>query len=158
MENFICKEGEEKQEYKGYIIVTTIDPISCRIFEEISPNKFKKRREVMGANTGKCDQFGNKIFKKPTSLEQLVTKAKDFIDNHIVKWSESKWNQKSKPFTITVTNPQPKTVEAPVFNIDPNTTIKVPLVPPSTITLTFYPKLSRWSRIKLMFKKFFKLI
>jgi hypothetical protein len=153
MENFICKEGEEKQEYKGYIIVTTTDPISCRIFEEISPNKFKKRREVMGANTGKCDQFGNKLFKKPTSLEQLVTKAKSFIDNHIVKW-----NEKSKPYTITVTNPQPETVETPMFRIDPNTTIKVPLAPPSTITLTFYPKLSLWSRIKLMLKKFFRLI
>ncbi len=93
MENFICKEGQEKQEYKGYILVTTIEPISCHIFEEISPNKFKRRREVMGANTGKCDQFGNKLFKRPTSLEQLVTKAKNFIDNYIIKWEKKSTKQ-----------------------------------------------------------------
>jgi len=99
MKTFICKQGEQNQEYKDFIIVTSEWDKRCFIFEEIAPNKFKKRREVMGANTSKCDQYGNKLFKRPESLQQLVDKAKAFIDNHIVKWADSpnnRINQKIK--------------------------------------------------------------
>lgn len=86
MIQFICKPNESIQDYNGYMIL--IDKSSqCWIIERIRPDKFKKRRAIMGAYTHRCDCYGNKLYKS-ISVEDAIIKAKFYIDNHIKPWSE----------------------------------------------------------------------
>lgn len=95
MENYICKPGYEKQLYNGFIIVTNEQEKRCMIIEPFGNSKYKKRREVMGPYSGHGDGYGNKLYTR-IPISDLVVKAKNFIDNHIVKWADSPNNHKNK--------------------------------------------------------------
>lgn len=74
--------------YNGYII--EVKDCTYKIIEEISPNKFKNRRtsNTSGRHTGH-DQYGRKLYKTIKSDGEAMQKAKDYIDNYIVKWADS---------------------------------------------------------------------
>ena len=92
---FILKPNTDMIEYNGYIIVFSTNSIQVNIFEEISENKFKMRREIIGAKTKKCDSFGNRLYKKLKTTQEGIDKAKVFIDNYIVNWNEKKQQLKN---------------------------------------------------------------
>lgn len=95
-----------EEKYKDYTIYLYKDEDDCIIFkivEEYLPNKFKVRRES-GCNqlllskkgNTRRDEYGNKLYSPFENDNQALTKAKNYIDNHIVRWIDSP-NYKPKP-------------------------------------------------------------
>src|SRR5690349_5571738 len=92
---FKAKPGQSFIEYNGYIITYEINPIIIFVFEEISPNKYKKRRQIMGAFTKRHNYWGDKLYKAHATVKDGIDKAKAYIDEHIKPWSLSPHNRKS---------------------------------------------------------------
>lgn len=60
-----------------------------KIFETLESGKIKMRRHShCNKYTGKRDRGGNKLYTSFESVEQAIERAKNYIDNHIIPWSE----------------------------------------------------------------------
>lgn len=75
-------------EYKGYWIKVANKEFTIR--EEIAPGKFKTRRTSnCNQYTGKRDTFGNKLYTPFENDEEAMDRAKNYIDNHIVPYTQT---------------------------------------------------------------------
>lgn len=90
------KQYYHEEKYKDYTIYLYKDMdnyIVYKIVEEYLPGKFKTRRES-GCNqlslskkgNTRRDEYGNKLYTQFDNDEQAINKAKNYIDNHIVRW------------------------------------------------------------------------
>lgn len=60
-----------------------------KIFETLEGGKIKVRRHCHeNQYTGKRDNYGNKLYTPFENAEQAIERAKNYIDNHIIPWSE----------------------------------------------------------------------
>jgi len=60
-----------------------------KIFETLESGKIKVRRHShTNQYTGKIDHNGDKLYTRFDSMEQAIERAKNYIDNHIIPWSE----------------------------------------------------------------------
>lgn len=60
-----------------------------KIFETLNGGKIKVRRHSHeNKYTGKRNQYGDKLYTPFDNMEQAIQRAKDYIDNHIIPWSE----------------------------------------------------------------------
>ena len=81
-----------KLEYNGYTIEIFMHDgsIAFKIVEEYLPGKFKVRRKsICNKYTGKRDHFGEKLYTPFETEDQALERAKNYIDNFIVKWVDS---------------------------------------------------------------------
>lgn len=92
--------GQHQEYYNGFWIqiIPYQSNISFKVIEEIKPGKFKVRRHSAAEkHTGKRDQWGNKLYTTFKSPQDAIDKAKNYIDNHIVKWADSPNNPANAP-------------------------------------------------------------
>lgn len=93
--------------YNGYTIEITTN--GYKIIEDIGNGKMKVRRNCNCTTTKlRTNHYGTKFFKPFTSQEHALETAKNFIDNHIVKWSESKNNPITKCKNMNALNKEIK--------------------------------------------------
>lgn len=89
-----------EEKYKDYTIYLFRDwdnDIVYEIYEEYLPGKWKCRRSCItnkpifgkDGKTAKRDEMGNKLYTTFENDQEAIDKAKNYIDNHIVRWVDS---------------------------------------------------------------------
>lgn len=93
------KQYYHEEVYNGYTISLYKDMDDCIIYkiaEEYLPGKWKVRREsacnlpsLSKKGFHRRDEYGNKLYTPFDNNQQAIEKAKNYIDNHIVRWVDS---------------------------------------------------------------------